>query len=197
MLRTIALTLGICATLVACASEAPKENSDIKLDNQEKESADSVSQLGLETVLGFSDVNICVPNTQFEALMAELTPMDDIGQPIVPFQPKISDEYAPFVRNPKLTSKKGEYNVEASVYGTWHGLRLRKLKIWWVAESDHSGFDLEFVESFQKLIETLNRLGFNIPPDGQRTVVDELDTYLQVTAVGAGKSAGSKFSCSS
>lgn len=66
---------------------------------------------------------------------------------------------------PTLTLEGREYRATLPLRGAWQGLPIRAVSVAGWVESEQ-GFELLFDAEPTQVLETLNRLGFAIPPTG-------------------------------
>jgi hypothetical protein len=173
--------------LVGCSAEP----SEATPERDVAASATEDTSSGLERVIAFADTRECVPGAAFATLLKEIAPMDDIGRPVEPFEPRVTMLPAGGTP-PKLTKEGFSNRVDIELDGSWHGLQLTGLSRWWTQESDHDGFDLHFANPPAQVVRELNALGFDLDREGQRTVEGEVSSFLVVTTDGA----GAIFTCS-
>lgn len=87
----------------------------------------------------------------------------------------------PFELRPELVyGGPYEYDVRLPLTGTWHGLRLEGVFLsGFIDGGGNAGVILN--EPLERVIETLDGLGFNLGPDGRRVVVPPHELTMQAT----------------
>lgn len=194
----LVLALAIANLALSACSETEPSIADTKKVVMESETtaplaAAPVVRVELDKVIGFNDVEYCVPGAEFEKLLNGLLPTGPLGELIEPYQPVFPADYAGAFAKPDVTKDGYTSNANVAVLGSWQKLPVSNLAVWQTQESDYRGFTISFDAPFEEVLQTLNNLGFKLPASGKREAGEELVSYIRLES----KAGKTTLTCSS
>lgn len=184
MTRALIVLVASVFALSACERTASQDvkpqASEVTKDSERSSARKFNAKLELDAIIGFSDVEYCVPNPTFEKLLDGFMPTGQLGELIEPYRPDFPAGYESAFGKAEVAKDGYTGIAKVGLSGSWQTLPLSELEVWKTPESDYEGFAITFDTTFQETIEKLNNLGFNLPSSGQREVGDELVSYVRL-----------------
>jgi hypothetical protein len=142
----------------------------------------STPAVGFEELLGFADVERCLPDENFEKLLDGLLPTGPLGEAVEPYQPVFPGRYRDAFGKAEISKDGYTRSVNVHVTGNWKNLPVSNLAVFKTQESDYEGFAITFDAPFESVRTVLNEAGFKLPVSGKREVGEELVSYINLEA---------------
>jgi hypothetical protein len=182
MKSRLIMLLSSLIVLAACDQQSTEEKQPQIQREAERQSAAvapvAVSNLALDEIVGFSDVEHCAPSTVFEELLDGLLPTGQLGEMIEPHKPVFPSKFASAFGKSVVVKEDDTNTATVEISGTWQDLPLSSLGVWKTPESDYQGFSITFDAPFQRVLDTLNNIGFKLPSSGKREAGEVLASYV-------------------
>ena len=184
MTRRMTTLLATILTLYACDNQdVPKAAAAVDPAKRETNAPHVQTRpapTAFDNIIGFSDIEHCVPSKAFEQLLDGLLPTNQLGELIEPYQPSFPPNYSSAFGKSGVTTDEYTNTANVQVSGVWQTLTVSNLEVWKTPESDNEGFAITFDAPFEEVRATLNKLGFRLPVSGKREEGEVLVSYVHI-----------------
>jgi len=140
----------------------------------------SATAINLDDLLIFETPHECIEGPALAQLLGSMlvTTEDDR---LVRGTPSVPAAYRAALGPMFVDTVSGVRHATLGLTGDWHGLPVKSLLRYAVEESDYGGFEIRFNASRDRLLTTVNAIGFDLPESGERVIGDEVATTITIS----------------